>query len=140
MPFIYNRTIHFSDTDAAGVVYFANVLSICHEAYEESLAAVEINLKSFFSKDSIAVPIVHASIDFLSPMFCGEVYQIHLTPQPTGDSKFEIEYAIYSKEQPDRLAGRAKTIHVCIEPATRSRAALPSELVQWLDQFGESRS
>ncbi|MEO1763007.1 MAG: 1,4-dihydroxy-2-naphthoyl-CoA hydrolase, partial [Cyanobacteria bacterium J06629_18] len=26
MSFTYNRTIRFQDTDAAGVVYFANVL------------------------------------------------------------------------------------------------------------------
>ena len=140
MTFIYNRTIHFCDTDAAGVVYFANVLSICHEAYEASLTAVEIDLKSFFNKGSIAVPIVHASIDFLSPMFCGEVYQVHLTPQQTGESKFEIEYVIYAKEQPDRICGRAKTIHVCIETATRSRTDLSAELVQWLHQFAESNS
>lgn len=140
MTFIYNRTIHFSDTDAAGVVYFANLLSICHEAYEASLASVEINLKSFFNKGSIAVPIVHASVDFLNPMFCGDTYQVHLTPQQTGDSKFEIEYVIYSQEQPDRICGRAKTIHVCIETATRSKTNLSPELVQWLHQFSENQS
>jgi len=36
MPFTYSRTVHFADTDAAGVVFFANFLAICHEAYEES--------------------------------------------------------------------------------------------------------
>ena len=39
MPFTYERTIHFADTDAAGVVFFANYLRLCHEAYEEALAA-----------------------------------------------------------------------------------------------------
>ncbi|MHC5822651.1 MAG: acyl-CoA thioesterase, partial [Nostoc sp.] len=52
MPFTYNRTVRFQDTDAAGVVYFASVLSICHEAYEESLEASSINIKDFFTNPS----------------------------------------------------------------------------------------
>jgi hypothetical protein len=39
MPFSYVRTVRLADTDAAGVVYFARTLSICHEAYEAALAA-----------------------------------------------------------------------------------------------------
>ncbi len=45
----YYRTIHFSDTDAAGVVYFSTLLSICHEAYENSLQVAGIELKTFFT-------------------------------------------------------------------------------------------
>lgn len=60
MAFIYDRTIHFSETDSAGVVYFANILTLCHEAYEASLVASGIELRSFFSSKEIAVPITHA--------------------------------------------------------------------------------
>jgi len=51
--------------------YIANVLAMCHEACEESLAVSSINLKVFFSNPVVAVPIVHASVDFLL-MFCGD--------------------------------------------------------------------
>ena len=47
--FVYTRSIRFHETDAAGVVYFANVLVLCHEAYEASLAAAGIDLGEFFS-------------------------------------------------------------------------------------------
>ena len=45
---IYYRTVHFSDTDAAGVIYFASLLSVCHEAYENSLKSSRIDLKNLF--------------------------------------------------------------------------------------------
>ena len=87
MPFTYTRTVRFQDTDAAGVVYFANVLAMCHEAYEASLAASGINLKAFFSNPEVAFPIIHASVDFYRPMFAGDRLMIHLTPkQVTGDA------------------------------------------------------
>ncbi len=69
MGFIYQRVVRFQDTDAAGVVYFANILAICHEAYEASLADSGINLRLFFGGGNIAVPITHSSADFFVPYF-----------------------------------------------------------------------
>lgn len=128
MPF-YQRTVRFHDTDAAGVVYFANVLAMCHEAYEQSLTASGINLKLFFTASDFAIPIVHASVDFFRPMFCGDQLFIHLTPQAIGNDNFEINYIIVLEE---KQVAKAITKHVCINPASRSRHNLPDELIQWL--------
>jgi len=78
--FIYHRTVRFQDTDAAGVMYFANGLAIAHEAYEASLQATGIDQKAFFKGVPVAVPIVHASVDFLRPIAVGDRLEIHLTP------------------------------------------------------------
>jgi 1,4-dihydroxy-2-naphthoyl-CoA hydrolase len=140
MPFIYNRTIRFQDTDAAGVVYFANVLSMCHEAYEASLAASGINLKVFFGGGAIAIPVVHASVDFRQPMFCGDQYAIHLTPTQLSPSKFAIQYAIFAahaSELPNPQVSQAATIHISIQATKKTRIALPPEVVQWLKQWGK---
>lgn len=131
MAFTYTRTIRFQDTDAAGVVYFANVLAMCHEAYEESLAASGINLKVFFTNQSVAIPIVHASVDFLRPMFCGDLVFIHLTAEQIGSDKFEINYIIVALKQ---QVAKAITKHICINPANRTRQQLPNEMMQWLQQ------
>ena len=131
MLFTYHRTIRFHDTDAAGVVYFANVLAMCHEAYEESLLTAGINLKMFFSDSSIAIPIIHSSGDFFSPMFCGEKVLIQGTPQQLSESKFEIAYQIVAVLSEQPLA-KAITRHVCIELSTRTRTQLPEMIIQWL--------
>jgi 1,4-dihydroxy-2-naphthoyl-CoA hydrolase len=134
MAFVYQRTIYFHDTDAAGVVYFANVLSMCHEAYEAALADSGVHLKQFFSSRSIALPIVQATIDFTKPMFCGEQYAIQVSPTQRSDSKFQIAYRIAALENPDDQTSTATTLHVCIDTATRSRAPLPSEILHWLQR------
>jgi 1,4-dihydroxy-2-naphthoyl-CoA hydrolase len=132
MPFTHNRTVRFQDTDAAGVVYFANVLSICHEAYEASLAASGINLKSFFNNPTAAIPIIHASVDFLRPMFCGDKLLIHLTPQQLGENKFEIAYQIVEASSSEQQLAKAITKHVCINSITRTRTQLPEAITHWL--------
>lgn len=132
MPFTHKRTVRFQDTDAAGVVYFANVLSICHEAYEASLAASGINLQSFFKNSEAAIPIVHASVDFRRPMFCGDELLIHLIPQQLDDNKFEITYQIVAASSSEQQLAKAVTRHVCINPLTRIKRSLPEHIIQWL--------
>jgi 1,4-dihydroxy-2-naphthoyl-CoA hydrolase len=140
MPFTYQRTIYFSDTDAAGVVYFANLLSICHESYEALLAASGIDLNEFFSARSIAVPIVHASIDFLHPMRCGEVIQVQLQPTEIETYKFRLNYtiALANRSSSDQIAASAHTVHVCIKTDRREKTNLPESLQQCLLQAIES--
>ncbi|OUC11600.1 MAG: hypothetical protein B0A82_26985 [Alkalinema sp. CACIAM 70d] len=152
MPFIYDRTIRFSDTDAAGVVYFANGLNLCHEAYEASLQASGLDLRSFFSGgQSVVFPIVHASIDFRRPMHCGDRIQVHLQPRSTSESEYEIQYQIFicdnstetasipstttpelKSPQPTTLAATAVTRHVCIAPQQRKRQPYSSDIAAWL--------
>ena len=133
-PFIYDRTIHFRDTDAAGVVYFANGLSICHEAYETSLAASRIELQSFFRGGAIAVPITHASIDFFKPMFCGDQIAVSLVKTLLSPDSFQIEYQLFFDLESDekKAIAKALTKHVCINPSTRKRCNLSQALLKWL--------
>jgi len=141
MSFLYHRTVRFQDTDAAGVVYFANVLSICHEAYEASLAAAAIDLKTFFRATDLAVPITHAQVDFLRPLFCGDRLTIRLTPHPITDSEFEITYTICADTDHQRPLSQAVTRHICIDPSIRKRLALPKTLQSWLHRWsGEEGS
>ena len=130
MSFTYNRTIHLQDTDAAGVVYFANVLSICHEAYEASLEASNIHLKAFFTHPPVAFPVVHANVDFFRPMCCGDKLEVSLIPHKLGVNKFEVNYEIMVENV---LVAKAVTRHVCIDAVSRSKQDLSAEMIQWLE-------
>jgi 1,4-dihydroxy-2-naphthoyl-CoA hydrolase len=133
--FTCTRIVRFQDTDAAGVVYFANLLSICHEAYESSLAASGIDVKTFFSGSEVAIPITHTSADFLKPAFCGDRLQIHLTPNQLTSCEFEIRYEILLEHQQTKPITRALTRHVCIDPRDRQRKDLPTYLTEWLQMW-----
>jgi len=130
MSFSYNRTIYLSDTDAAGVIYFANALNICHEAYEAWLAEIGINLRKMLTEQTIVIPIAHADIDFLRPIFCGEQLQINLELKLIQDTEFMINYQIFKRESLDKPLALAKTKHVCINPQTQTRTTLPESIIQ----------
>jgi 1,4-dihydroxy-2-naphthoyl-CoA hydrolase len=127
MSFSYEYTIQFRDTDAAGVMYFANILSICHVAYEASLIASGIDLKLFVDNPKFAVPITYTSADFFKPLYCGDRITIDLTPRSIDSCRFEIAYQLDS--------ATAITKHIVINPNTRKRQELPAILTNWLEQW-----
>jgi 1,4-dihydroxy-2-naphthoyl-CoA hydrolase len=132
MPFTYQRTVHFADTDAAGVVFFANYLAICHEAYEESLSAAGIDLKAFFSDNAIVIPIAKSEADYRRPLACGDKLVVSVSPKSLSQDSYEIRYEITRLGPPEKSAARIRTEHVCIDSGTRSRKALPGPLAAWV--------
>ncbi|MEB3309993.1 MAG: thioesterase family protein [Snowella sp.] len=129
---VYSRIIRLSDTDAAGVIYFASLLSICHEAYEDYLAQAGINLKNFFRDSETAIPIVHGEIDFFRPLFCGDRIQVNLTPILLNEHSFEIIYQITVNDCLDKPVAKGLTRHICINPRTRQKLAVPKSIQQAL--------
>jgi len=134
MGFTYPRTIRFHETDGAGVVFFAHGLTLCHEAYEASLAAAGVPLPDFFAARTLAYPIVHATIDFRRPLTCGDAVMISLTPAATSPAGYEVTYRIELATEP-RPVATACTRHVCIQVSDRSRHPLPPPLQHWLHHW-----
>lgn len=157
MAFRYCRTIRFQETDAAGVAYFANVLTYCHEAYEAALQETPIDVKRFFSAlNEYPVPVVHAQADYFAPMFVGDAITITLIPKPLTLYSYEIRYALHyqqprpSVEHPpvapssaapsesDRPLATALTRHVCISKATRRKQPIDNRLTDWIVDLAAS--
>ena len=138
----YSRVVRFGETDAGGVVYFAELLGFCHEAYEDGLAVAGVDVRAFFSgkgtdltkrKYAVAVPIVHVQADFYRPMFCGDRITISLTPKLLTPDSFEVAYKVFGSGESatDRVA-EALTRHVAIRTDNRRRCPLPDYLTNWI--------
>lgn len=132
MSFTYQRTIHFSDTDAAGVVFFPNYLAICHEAYEEALAAAGIDVRAFFSDAGAVVPVSKTNAEYLRPLFCGDKVSVTVKPALLKPDTYAIDYDLTKLGRPDKLAAHVRTCHVCIDAKTRERVPLPPPLAAWV--------
>jgi 1,4-dihydroxy-2-naphthoyl-CoA hydrolase len=132
MAFSYLRTIHFSDTDAAGVVFFANYLAICHEAYEEALGAAGIELKTFFADTGTVVPITKSEAEYLRPLACGDKVRVTVRPEWLTEATYAVRYEITRLGPVEKLAARVRTEHVCIATQSRERHPLPPQLAAWV--------
>ena len=132
MSFTYKRTIHFSDTDAAGVMFFANYLALCHEAYEEALAAAGIDLKTFFADHGVVVPIAKSEATYLRPLSAGDQVRVSVAPTPLSENSYALACEVVKLGSAEKAAARVRTEHVCISSKTRERLPLPPALAAWV--------
>ncbi len=132
MSFVYSRNIHFGDTDAAGVVFFANYLVLCHEAYEEALAAAGLEISTLFSTNDLLVPIAKSSAEYLRPLRVGDRVRLTVQPEPLSANSFALNYEVFRVGPPEKLAARVRTEHVSTSPRLRERVPLPSALATWV--------
>jgi 1,4-dihydroxy-2-naphthoyl-CoA hydrolase len=138
MPFAYQRTIHFPDTDAAGVVFFANYLAICHEAYEEALGAAGLELRTFFADTGTVIPVTKSEAEYLRPLVCGDRVRVTVQPEPISDNAYAVRFELTKLGPVEKLAARVRTEHVCIGSSSRERQPLPAKLAAWVR--GEQKS
>ncbi|MBE9059647.1 acyl-CoA thioesterase [cf. Phormidesmis sp. LEGE 11477] len=156
MAFRYCRTIRFHETDAAGVVYFANVLTLCHEAYEAALGEAFIDVADFFSTSNpLPIPIVHAEASYFKPLRCGDKIAITLAPLRLTPYSYEVRYTLTyqqsgqqsrpethlltqslsaAQSQNERPLATALTRHVCIDKTTRQKQIIDPRLDDWLNE------
>ncbi len=141
MPFSHARTVRFADTDAAGVVFFARYLAMCHEAYEEALAVAGLPLARFFADTGLVVPIARSEASYLRPLECGDRLRIEVSPTRLGEHSFALAFTLWkivpaadpAVANTEKRAAVARTEHVCIDARSRERRPLPDVLAAWVD-------
>ncbi len=117
------------------MVFFARYLFICHEAYEEALAAAGVNLAVFFSDTGVVIPIAKSEATYSRPLACGDKLRVEVAPTRLSENSFALSYTLWKLGAAGaaKRAAVARTEHVCIDTKTRDRRALPAALAAWLD-------
>lgn len=86
--------VPFHDTDAAGIVHFANYLRYAEEAEVQALAAVH-----GISAARYGYPRVHVEVDYRAPLRFMDEYTIRPTLRQIGNSSLTWLFTITCREQ-----------------------------------------
>ena len=88
-PFSFPVRVYYEDTDAAGVVYYANYLKFMERARTEWLASLGFPLAAFESEHGVAFVVHRAEIDFLAPARLNDRLDVTVEPLLRGVSPRE---------------------------------------------------
>ena len=130
--FTYKTKIRLHDTDAAGIIFFANQFKIIHDAYEDLLEKFGWSFKTMLKGTNYFLPIVHAESDYKAPVFVGDKIAIAIKVGHIGNTSFSFEYTL---KRGKTLVGTAKTVHVTINQKTRKKIPLPPALRKALAKY-----
>ena len=135
--FEHRLRVRFQHTDPAGIVFFANILVYCHEAYEELLRAGGMPLEEFIGKREQVLPIGHAEATFKRPFRAGQAVLIRVTVGRLGDRSFRLEFDLFGEKQGelDEHLATAATVHVSVDPTTGRSTGIAPQLRAILEQY-----
>jgi 1,4-dihydroxy-2-naphthoyl-CoA hydrolase len=126
-------TIALYDTDAVGIIFYANLFRICQQTLEALLADIGFSLPKLFSRRTMGLPIVHAEADFAKPLTVGMHVEVRAHVENIGDSSYRMAYEIWSDK--DELMAKAATVQVCVDPATGNSTNLPDDFRAALQKY-----
>jgi len=129
--FRYETKIRLYDTDAAGILFFANQFRLVEEAYEAFLEENGIIIQEFLTKSDFIVPIVHADSDFLSPLRAGDSIIIEIGLVKIGDTSFTLAHRVLKDN--GTVAGKGSTVHVCVSSSDFKRIPVPENIRKILE-------
>lgn len=108
-PFIVPLSIKFRDADPAGIMFYGNILGLCHDAFEAFLNHIGISWTQWFQPEGWACPIRHVEVDYLSPLLPGKIYAVEVTVIKVGNSSLGMNYRFL---QEDRQESSSANAHV----------------------------
>lgn len=127
--FNYKRKIYFGECDQAGIMFYANIFDIMHEAYENIFTNYNGKI---FDNELLAYPIVHTEASYIKPLKRGNEITIEILVTINNESSFSVNYTIKLN---DNIHIKSITKHLCISKETMHRVELEKELKNYLLSF-----
>jgi 1,4-dihydroxy-2-naphthoyl-CoA hydrolase len=124
--YTYQTKIKLHETDAAGLLFFANQFKLVHDAYEGVLENIGFGFAALIREKDYFLPIVHCEADYKAPLFVGDVIEIQVTVENVGTTSFTFAYNLIDAAYV--TVGTARTVHVTMDKKTRKKIPLPADL------------
>jgi len=99
-PFSFTLRVYYEDTDAGGVVYYANYLKFMERARTEWLDALGFPLARFEQEHGVAFVVRHVEIDFLGAARLNDVLDVTVEVLERGGSRLVMRQAVMKDHAP----------------------------------------
>ncbi len=123
--------VYYEDTDAAGVVYYANYLKFMERARTEWLAAQGFELAAFEAAFGVVFVVHRAEIEYRLPARLGERLTATLTLIELGRARM---VALQQVLRGASLLTAARVTLACVDRATFRPARIPAALHRRLEE------
>ncbi len=118
--------VKLHDTDAAGVVFFANYFRIAHTAFEAFMKSVGCGVDYMVRTADFLILIVHAEADYKRPFLLGDTVSISVEATGAGTSSFALTYLI--RDADGDVCVTVRTAHVAVDKKTGEKIPLPEKV------------
>ncbi|WGG53550.1 tol-pal system-associated acyl-CoA thioesterase [Rugamonas sp. DEMB1] len=121
--FTWNVRVYYEDTDAGGIVYYANYLKFFERARTEWLRAIDVGQHALLREHDAMFVVKNVSADYHAPARLDDVLKLTLTIEKLGRASILFVQQAWCG---DVLLNTARVKVGCVDSALRPRAVPPA--------------
>lgn len=132
-PFQWPIRVYYEDTDAGGVVFYANYLAYMERARTEWLRALGFEQPEMAARDGVLFVVRAVNIEYLKPSRFNDSLQVTVEVVNVGGSRIRfLQQVLRGNEE----IARAEVEVVCVSTDTFRPARMPDGLRTTIDGAG----
>jgi acyl-CoA thioester hydrolase len=125
--------VRYQDTDAAGVVYYANHLAYFEVARVDLLRVLGLPIGEV-QRRGVLLPVIEAHCRYLRPALLDDLLDVHVWPTEVGHVRFAFAYEICRGAE---LLAVGSTRHVVLDQSSRRAVAVPAWIAELFGRMAE---
>ena len=132
-PFRWPIRVYYEDTDASGVVYYANYLRFMERSRTEWLASLGFTLTALEREHGVVFVVHRLEIEYRQPARLYDALEVTLAPASIGRSRLVAAQDVLRGDE--RLVTSRVTL-ACLDPARWRPARIPAPVAQRMEAHG----
>ena len=128
-PFRWPIRVYYEDTDAAGIVYYANYLRFFERARTEWLRTFAVSQHELAAATNLQFIVASADVSFVKPARLDDALSATVAIAERARS-----FVVFAQEllRGDELLARARVQVACVDRTTLAPRRLPAQITQHL--------
>ena len=130
--FVWNTRVYYEDTDAGGVVFYANYLKFMERARTEWLRALGVEQDALKQELNVLFAVRSVSIDYKKPAKFNDSLVVTVVPHALKPASITFKQDISREGDETNLLTTSEVNVVCLNAIDFSPNPIPKELHQTL--------
>jgi len=126
--FFWNARVYYEDTDAGGVVYYANYLKFMERARSEWLRALGVEQDNLMQDMNVLFAVRSISIDYKKPAKFNDSLIVSVEPHMIKQASITFKQDIHREGDETDLLTTSDVNVVCLSANDFAPCAIPKEL------------
>lgn len=127
--FVWPVRVYYEDTDAGGVVYYANYLKFMERARTEWLRLLGVEQDVLRAKDGVLLMVHSLSVRYVQPARFNEALDVSVVVQQMRKARITFAQQVLHGQ---RVLCDSEVTIACVDEASGKPCAFPADLVQIL--------
>ncbi len=125
LVFTWNVRVYYEDTDAGGIVFYANYLKFFERARTEWLRAVDVGQQALLHDHGAMFVVKSTSVDYHAPAKLDDALELKLTIEKFGRASLQFVQEAWCD---NALLTSARVKVGCVDASTLRPRALPADV------------